>query len=162
MVTKRGLPVQEKGISDALAVTRKMQQDWLEHGLDFVNLYVEDWAGDWLEKWGEDDTEKLQESLTAPVSTFLEGDDLIAEKLRNSIQASETCPQPTLDTLATELVSCLYLPTENEQRLFAVKTVLADNITPISEFQEISLLDLAGELLAKLEAIQNDHQASER
>lgn len=158
MVTKRGLPVQEKGISEALAITRKMQQDWLEHGLDFVDLYVEDWAGDWLEKWGEDDTEKLRESLIESVSDFLEGDNLIAEKLRNSIQASETCPQPKLDIIATELVNCLYLPKENEQRLFAVKTVLADNIKPTSEFQEISLLDLAGELLATLEAIQSDNQ----
>ncbi|HAT15495.1 MAG TPA: hypothetical protein DCS91_19680 [Microcoleaceae bacterium UBA11344] len=35
-----------------------MQDGWMNHGLDFVDLYVEDVGGDWLEKWGK--AEKLE------------------------------------------------------------------------------------------------------
>ena len=42
-------------ISDPLEAARKMHQDWLNYGTDFVRLYVEDVDGDWLENWGEDD-----------------------------------------------------------------------------------------------------------
>ncbi len=41
----------------ALELEQTIQRDWLEHGLDFVNLYVEDLEGNWLETWGEDDQE---------------------------------------------------------------------------------------------------------
>jgi Protein of unknown function (DUF1822) len=41
----------------ALELEQTIQRDWLEHGLDFVNLYVEDLEGNWLENWDEDDTE---------------------------------------------------------------------------------------------------------
>ncbi|MBE9187425.1 ribonuclease III [Microcoleus sp. LEGE 07076] len=36
---------------EELEAARKMQDDWLNYGVDFVDLYVEDAGGDWLEKW---------------------------------------------------------------------------------------------------------------
>jgi LEA14-like dessication related protein len=41
----------------ALELEQIIQRDWLEHGLDFVNLYVEDLEGNWLENWDEDEEE---------------------------------------------------------------------------------------------------------
>lgn len=41
--------------AEALATAQKMQQDWLEHRVDFVDLYVEGVDGDWLEQWAEDE-----------------------------------------------------------------------------------------------------------
>jgi dsRNA-specific ribonuclease len=38
-------------VFEELESARKMQDDWLHHGVDFVDLYVEDAGGDWLEKW---------------------------------------------------------------------------------------------------------------
>ncbi|MEG4023416.1 NACHT C-terminal helical domain 2-containing protein [Microcoleus sp. S13C4] len=38
---------------EELEAARKMQDDWMNYGLDFVDLYVEDAGGDWLEKWGK-------------------------------------------------------------------------------------------------------------
>jgi len=35
----------------------KLQQERINSGFDYVNLYVEDVESDWLENWGEDVTE---------------------------------------------------------------------------------------------------------
>ncbi len=35
----------------------KLQQERINSGFDYVNLYVEDVESDWLENWGEDFTE---------------------------------------------------------------------------------------------------------
>jgi hypothetical protein len=43
----------------ALELEQTIQRDWLEHGLDFVNLYIEDLEGNWLETWGEDEPENV-------------------------------------------------------------------------------------------------------
>ncbi|MFS8120733.1 MAG: ribonuclease III, partial [Microcoleus sp.] len=45
---------------EELEAARKMQDDWMNHGVDFVDLYVEDAGGDWLEKWGKNE-EELEE-----------------------------------------------------------------------------------------------------
>ncbi|MBD2185027.1 hypothetical protein H6S82_08965 [Planktothrix sp. FACHB-1355] len=39
--------------AEALDKARKMQQEWITYGLDFVDLYVRDADGDWLTNWGE-------------------------------------------------------------------------------------------------------------
>ena len=52
-------------LSEALAEARKMQYDWMIHGLDFVDLYVEDVDGDWLERWGEN--EEAIDTVAAPL-----------------------------------------------------------------------------------------------
>ncbi len=38
---------------EELEAARKMQDEWMNYGVDFVDLYVEDAGGDWLEKWGK-------------------------------------------------------------------------------------------------------------
>lgn len=40
---------EKKGLEGA----RQIQQDWLEYGLNFVDLYIDDVEGDWLENWGD-------------------------------------------------------------------------------------------------------------
>ena len=39
---------------EALKADRKYRQDKIEHGLQRVDLYVEDVEGDWLEQWSDD------------------------------------------------------------------------------------------------------------
>lgn len=44
-----------EAIADPLEAARQMHQDWLIHGIDFVNLYVEDVEGVGFENWDEDE-----------------------------------------------------------------------------------------------------------
>ena len=39
---------QLENLTEALAAARSMQQDWLNYGLNYVHIYVEDVEGDWL------------------------------------------------------------------------------------------------------------------
>lgn len=57
MTTKSSTENRLQRALKALELEQTIQRDWLEHGLDFVNLYVEDLEGNWLETWGEDDQE---------------------------------------------------------------------------------------------------------
>lgn len=69
MVTEKTPSSQNKldDFLEALEEARKMQNDWIQHGIDFVHLYIEDVDGDWLEKWGEDDDLEVC-SATTPVN----------------------------------------------------------------------------------------------
>ena len=55
MTAKGTTAVQENllKVFEKLEAARKMQDGWMDRGLDFVDLYVEDAGGDWLEKWGK-------------------------------------------------------------------------------------------------------------
>lgn len=145
---------------------RQLQQNILNYGLEAAHLYVEDIDGDWLEKWGED-VENLETAISARtmashsiiklVTSFLESDDLVAVKVRDRLRGRSLCE------IAAELEKCRSIPEENDQRLFAVKTVLADNIAVIETNRdasdiddETSLLDLAEHLLEKLAEIWDD------
>lgn len=68
----------------ALEYARQINKDWIAHGLDFVELYVEDWDGDWLETWGDD--EEDENSSIEPILSFLESDDSVAVKVRTQLQ----------------------------------------------------------------------------
>jgi dsRNA-specific ribonuclease len=61
MTAKGTSAVQENLVKvfEKLAAARKMQDAWMNHGLDFVDLYVDDAGGDWLEKWGEAESLEL-------------------------------------------------------------------------------------------------------
>ena len=52
-------------ILQALEFNQQMQRDWEEQGILFIDSYVEDVEGDWLEKWGEDETIPEQQSKIA-------------------------------------------------------------------------------------------------
>ncbi|WP_413172651.1 hypothetical protein [Anabaena azotica] len=123
--------------AEILAAARRMQQDWLEYGLNFVHLYVEDVDGDWLETWGND--EILGNSLLDSIKEFLVSNDDVAVKIRYRLG-----DRPLFD-LAINLEECLRISKEDE-KLSAVRDILDRHI----HAGEIELLDLANSLLDKL------------
>jgi len=124
--------------SEALATARNMQQDWLNYGIDFVHLYVEDVDGDWLERWGE-------ESILDSLKEFLVSDDDVAVRVRQILG------ERSLFDVAVNLEECLSLSEEND-RLYAVINILAgrENNYDAREIDDIELLNLANSLLKKL------------
>ncbi|MBD2693842.1 hypothetical protein [Anabaena catenula] len=122
--------------AEILAAARRMQQDWLEYGLNFVHLYVEDVEGDWLETWGDDE---ISNSLFDSIKEFLVSNDDVAVKIRYRLG-----DKPLFD-LAVNLEECLRISREDE-RTSAVRDILADNF----DIYDIDLLDLATSLLDKL------------
>ncbi|MEP6488962.1 ribonuclease III [Microcoleus vaginatus GB2-A3] len=50
---------------EELEAARIMQDEWMNYGVDFVDLYVEDAGGDWLEKWGkcEEELERIKHNV---------------------------------------------------------------------------------------------------
>lgn len=139
----------------AVEEAQKFQDDLLKYGLDAVHLYVEDVEGDWLEKWQEDDdlaqirsVRNTLSKLVVNLTMFLKSDDSVAVRVRQRLG------DDSLLDVATELEKCLSIPEENEQ-IFAIKKILAGNVTAgviTSDLgdEEIKLLDLAKDLLDKL------------
>ena len=66
-----------------LEAGRKLQEDWINHGIDCVDLYFEDIDSDWLETWGDDNDEP---GYIEKITTFLESDDAVAVKVREKLQ----------------------------------------------------------------------------
>ena len=55
-MTAQGTTTVEKNLQkvlDKLESARRMQDDWMKNGINFVDLYVDNTGGDWLSKWGE-------------------------------------------------------------------------------------------------------------
>lgn len=128
--------------SEALATARNMQQDWLNYGVDFVHLYVDDVHGDWLERWGE-------ESVLDSLKEFLVSNDDVA------VQVRQILGERSLFEIAVNLEECLSLSEEND-RLYAIKNILAgreNNYNTSCEIDDIELLNLANSLLEKLAEI---------
>ena len=142
-----------------LEESRQLQQDWMNYGLECVDIYVEDVDGDWLERWGEeeDDDDNLEIAVSSQnlenervielVTAFLESDDLVAVRVRKRLGWG------MISKLATELEKCLSLP-EEYNRVFAVKNVLVDSLVCSGSYDEIDLLDLAESLVEKLAKIR--------
>ncbi len=104
---------------------------------EYVRVAVEKFSG------GDD-------GLRTALIKLLESDDAVAVKVRARLGAR------TIQEVALELEKCLSL-SEDEDRIFAVKNVLAANVAcresnrgSSDEIDEIELLDLAEELLEKL------------
>jgi hypothetical protein len=123
--------------AEILAAARRMQQDWLEYGLNFVHFYVEDVDGDWLETWGND--EILGNSLLDSIKEFLVSNDNVAVKIRYGLG-----DRPLFD-LAINLEECLRITREDE-KTSAVRDILARHLLAC----DIELLDLANSLVEKL------------
>jgi len=93
-------------------------------------------------------------SVIESVAAFLESDDPVAVKVRERHRAK------SINEIAAELERCLSFPEEDE-RLFAVKNVLAGSVTGGGSIRdasddnddEIELLDLAESLLEKLASL---------
>ena len=149
--------------AEALAAARQMQQDWLEYGVDFVDLYVEDVDGDWLEEWNEDELagngsasgsglseRSIEQNLfIESVVTFLMSDDPVATEAR---PFWENRPLPKI---ATHLERCLTLP--ESDRPYAVQDLIVSNGKRVGNTREsdsyskkANLLELAEKLLLKL------------
>ena len=127
--------------SEALATARNMQQDWLNYGIDFVHLYVDDVHGDWLERWEK-------ESVLDSLKEFLVSNDDVAVRVRQILG------ERSLFDIAVNLEECLSLSKEND-KLYAVINVLAarENNYDAREIDDMELLNLANSLLSKLAEI---------
>ncbi|MFM2061827.1 MAG: hypothetical protein RLZZ507_1497 [Cyanobacteriota bacterium] len=123
--------------AEILAAARRMQQDWLEYGVNYVHLYVEDADGDWLEKWNDDQI--LGDSLLDSIKEFLVSNDDVAVKIRQNLK-----DRPLFD-LAIDLEECLRISRED-----AKTSALRDILTRHLHVGDIDLLDLANSLLDKL------------
>jgi hypothetical protein len=118
----------EDRFAEALATARKMQQDWLTYGLDFVRLYVEDVDGDWLETWGED--EIASNHCLNEIKEFLVSDHDVAVKIRANLG------EKSLFDLAINLEESLSIPVV-EKRFIAVRNLLAKFNVEETELNDI-------------------------
>ncbi len=145
---------QVDNFTEALATARKMQQDWLNYGLNFIHLYVEDVDGDWLETWGNE--EILNSQLLDSIKEFLVSDDDIAVRIRQYLGEQSSMPGAslTLFDLAVNLEECWRIP-EVHSRLSAVKNLLAvaGNRSDLDINDDVELWHLTNSLLAKLAEI---------
>ena len=126
---------QLENLTEALAAARNMQQDWLNYGLNFVHIYVEDVEGDWLETWDDDE---ISNPLFDGIKDFLVSDDDVATKIRKYVGDA------SLFDLAVDLEECLRISRENE-KISAVKDILASDI----DIDDLELLDLANNFVDK-------------
>ncbi|MEH2194765.1 MAG: hypothetical protein V7K98_19255 [Nostoc sp.] len=129
--------------AEALATARQMQQNWLTYGVDFVNFYVDDVDGDWLETWGHD--EILGNSQLDAIKEFLVSHDSVAVKVR------EHLGERSLFDFAVNLEECWRISEPND-RLSAVRHLLGGEGNSIST-NDIRLFDLVNSLLVKLAEI---------
>ncbi|NET69613.1 MAG: hypothetical protein F6K62_00705 [Sphaerospermopsis sp. SIO1G2] len=123
--------------AEILAAARKMQQDWLEYGVNYVHIYVEDVNGDWLETWGDD--EILDSPLLDTIKEFLISNDDVAVKIRKNLT-----DKPLFD-LAVDLEECLRISKQDE-KASAIQEILTCHLHSCN----LELSDLAHSLLAKL------------
>lgn len=129
--------------AEALATARQMQQNWLTYGVDFVNFYVEDVDGDWLETWGND--EILDNFKLDAIKEFLVSNDSVAVKVRQHLA------ERSLFDFAVNLEESWRI-SEVDDRLSAVKNLLAGEGNSINT-DDIRLVELANTLLVKLAEI---------
>ncbi|WP_353930456.1 hypothetical protein WJM97_19600 [Okeanomitos corallinicola TIOX110] len=134
-----------------LEAGKKLQEDWINHGIDCVDLYFEDIDGDWLETWGDDDYEP---GYIEKLTTFLESDDVVAVKVRERLQ------HKSIDEIIAGLEYCLSQLKE-EDRIFAAKDFLVGDVVVSGscrasgndDIDEVELLELAEDLMEKLTGI---------
>ncbi|MEH2240338.1 hypothetical protein [Nostoc sp.] len=129
--------------AEALATARQMQQNWLTYGVNFVNFYVEDVDGDWLETWGND--EILGNSRLDAIKEFLVSNDSVAVRVRQHLG------ERSLFDFAVNLEESWRI-SETNDRLSAVKNLLAGEENSF-DTDDIRLVDLANTLVVKLAEI---------
>ncbi|MEH2023019.1 hypothetical protein [Nostoc sp.] len=129
--------------AEALATARQMQQNWLTYGVDFVNIYVEDVDGDWLETWGHD--EILGNFQLDAIKEFLVSNDSVAIRVRQYLG------ERSLFDFAVNLEESWRI-SKTDDRLSAVRNLLAGEENSL-DTDDVKLLDLANSLLIKLAEI---------
>ncbi|MEH2142456.1 helix-turn-helix domain-containing protein [Nostoc sp.] len=110
-----------------------------------ANMSVQEYVRVAIKKFSSED-----DGLRTALVKLLESDDSVAVKVRARLGSR------TIQEIGVELEKCLSL-SEEEDRIFAVRNVLAGNVVvgesnrgASDEIDEIELLDLAEELLDKL------------
>lgn len=121
----------------AVDAAQQLQNNILRYGINAAYLYYEDVDGEWLSKWGNEDTP------LELITSFLLSNDLVALNLRNMLQ------DKSIPEISNYLDNCMNISTE-ENRVFAVKDLL---ISSINNKSGIDLLNLAQQLVDKLEDI---------
>ncbi|OKH47939.1 hypothetical protein NIES2101_23000 [Calothrix sp. HK-06] len=121
----------------AVDAAQQLQNNILRYGINAAYLYYEDVDGDWLSKWGDEDTP------LELITSFLLSNDLVALNLRDVLH------DKSIPEICNYLDNCMNISTE-ENRVFAVKDLL---IGSISNKSGIDLLNLAQQLVDKLEHI---------
>ena len=163
--------------SAALEKSRKMQQDWLTHGLDFVNLYIQDIEENWLDRWDEDEptvessvalaSEQvfIDVSVVEFIGAFLASDYPAAVWARDSdhplaMRVQQQMEIEGLEQIVTRLEDCLSIPNKSD-RLHEATIILTGGVTvgeitrdSGDEEDEFMLFDLAESLLEKLAEIK--------
>ena len=136
-----------------LKAARELQRNWMNYGLDCVNIYVEDVDGDWWEKWEEEE----QQSFVDLLIEFLKSDDWIAVRVRQQL------PNKPIPEIAEKLEKYFSFP--DSEQMFALKNFLAgrfieENSLNISnQSEELELCDLIAKLLNKLQEIAVKNQS---
>ncbi|MEG4208734.1 NACHT C-terminal helical domain 2-containing protein [Microcoleus sp. S13_B4] len=81
---------------EELEAARKMQDEWMNYGVDFVDLYVEDAGGDWLEKWGKCEEElELIKNKKADSEAVKPAIDLSSFQQTKLVGSTLNCPYYT-------------------------------------------------------------------
>ncbi|WP_096608319.1 hypothetical protein [Calothrix sp. NIES-2100] len=155
MGTQRSVAPQERFAEflEHLEAARELQRNWMNYGLDCVDIYVEDVDGDWWEKWEEEE----QQNFLDLVIEFLKSDDWIAVKVRQQLA------NKPITEIAEKLEKYYSFP--ESERIFALKNFLAgrfieENTRNISNnFEELELCDLVAKLLNKLQQMSGKNQS---
>lgn len=136
-----------------LESSRKLQADILNYGLDAANLYVEDVDGDWLENWDDN-------TYFDAIIFLLESDDSVAVRVRERFKEKPT------SEIALDLEK-LWQISDVDDRLSAVINLFPGGVSVAScnrdisdnnEVDRIELLELAEELLEKLDKIFEEQE----
>lgn len=136
-------------VLEAVEAAQQLQADWLHYGIDCIDRYV-DVEGEWWETSEEDySAEERKEEMIE----FLSSEDKVAVRVRERLQVK------SIGQIAVALETCLGICSE-EERTYGVKNILAGSLVGaivreegIEEDEEIELLDLAEELLERLDDI---------
>ena len=135
-------------VLEAVAAAQQLQADWLNYGIDCIDRYI-DVEGEW---WETESSEEEAEERKEEMIEFLSSEDEVAVRVRERLQVE------SIDGIAAALETCLGISSE-EERTYGVKNILAGSLVAmvreesVAEEEEMELLDLAEELLEKLDEI---------
>jgi hypothetical protein len=118
-------------LAEILTAARRMQQEWLKYGVNYVHIYVEDVEGDWLEKWGENE-EVVENLLLDQIKEFLVSNDDVAVKIRHGLR------DRSLFELAVDLGV-----DSGEEKVSVLMDILSDHL----DLCDLDLIDLASRLM---------------
>ena len=102
----------------AVESAQHLQGNILKYGLLTADLYCKEIDSDWLENWEEEEEQELEESRPA----FLARDHALAIELKTIFR------NPSVENIARGLEQCLSLTSTEQEKIFALKTLLVDSL----------------------------------